>query len=100
MTRLFPKSETFALVDQLNRAVVSIPSNIAEGFDRKSPKEYLQFLQVAYGSSAETETQLTIALKLHYISSDVHFKLEEELIVIRKMLHKLIISIRTSLSKD
>lgn len=95
ITKSFPKTEIFALTDQINRAVVSIPSNIAEGFDRKSNKEYLQFLQIAYGSSAEVETQLIIASRLGYISKENFNNLDEELIVIRKMLHKLIIVLRS-----
>lgn len=88
---IFPKSEAFGLRDQIRRAAVSIPSNIAEGFDRKSQKEYVRFLRIAYGSSAEVETQLTIAQRLHYLSGDCSEKMQAMLTEIRKMLHKLIL---------
>jgi len=56
-----PKEETYALSDQMRRAAASIPSNIAEGANRKTTKEYIQFLYIALGSAAELETQLIIA---------------------------------------
>ena|SRR5579863_3943054 len=63
-TSSFPDSERFGLTNQLRRAAVSIPSNIAEGYGRASRGEYIQFLGHARGSSYEIETQLTIARKL------------------------------------
>ena len=63
----FPKEERFRLCDQLGRAVVSIPSNIAEGNGRESKSEYARFLGIARGSLYETETQLEIAKRLGYI---------------------------------
>ena len=69
-TESFPKQEMFGLISQLRRAAVSIPSNIAEGFRRKTNKEKLQFLRIAYGSGAEIETQLVIANKLRYLNDD------------------------------
>lgn len=64
LVALFPKEETYGLSSQIKRCVVSIPSNIAEGFNRKSKKENSQFISIAYGSSAELETQLLIAKEL------------------------------------
>lgn len=64
LTNEFPKSEVYALSSQMQRAAISIPSNIAEGHSRKNLKEYIQFLHIAYGSSAELETQLIIAKEL------------------------------------
>jgi len=58
ITKDFPKSETYALVDQIRRASLSIPSNIAEGHSRQHKREFKQFLFVALGSLAELETQL------------------------------------------
>lgn len=66
-TDRFPKSELFGLSSQLRRAVVSIPSNIAEGQGRNSAKEFVHHLAIAYGSLMETETQLQIAANLGYI---------------------------------
>ncbi len=63
-----PKEETYALSDQMRRAVVSIPSNIAEGNGRESEKEFLRFLSIAQGSNAEIETQLLICSRLGYLS--------------------------------
>ena len=66
----FPKDERFRLCDQLSRAVVSIPSNIAEGNGRGSKKDYAHFLSIARGSIYETMTQLEIAVNLGYLSKD------------------------------
>lgn len=64
LTGNFPKSELYGIVSQIRRAAISIPSNIAEGYGRKSTKEYSQFYSIAYGSALELETQLIIAKKL------------------------------------
>lgn len=62
----FPKSEMYVLSDQMRRAAVSIPSNIAEGYERQSTAEYIRFLTIARGSKAELETQLMICEKLNF----------------------------------
>jgi four helix bundle protein len=67
ITRTFPSDETFGLVSQMRRAAVSVPSNLAEGAARTSPKEFAQFLSVARGSLSELETQLLIAEEIEYI---------------------------------
>ena len=67
LMKVFPADERFRLCDQLNRAVVSIPSNIAEGNGRESKAEYARFLGIARGSLYETETQLEIAKRLGYV---------------------------------
>ncbi|OIQ30642.1 MAG: four helix bundle protein [Bacteroidetes bacterium MedPE-SWsnd-G2] len=67
VSSVFPDSEKFGLTNQIRRAVVSVPSNIAEGSARKSDKELLQFISIALGSLAEVETQLLIAKLLKYI---------------------------------
>ncbi len=86
ITESFPNSELFGLTNQLRRAAVSIPSNIAEGAARTSQKEFNQFLSVALGSSAEVETQLLIALNLQFISKDEYKELTVKIDDIRKML--------------
>lgn len=69
LLKFFPVEEKFALCDQLRRAVVSIASNIAEGSNRNTNKEFIQFLYIALGSASEVETQLIISKRLKYISS-------------------------------
>jgi four helix bundle protein len=68
LTRDFPKQELYGLTNQLRRATVSVPSNIAEGQARTHLKEYLQFLSTAKGSLAEVQTQLEIAARLEYLT--------------------------------
>ena len=68
--RTFPPEERFALCDQLRRAVVSIPSNIAEGFGRDTHKDFAHFLSQARGSLYEVETQLEVAVRLGYMTPD------------------------------
>ncbi len=69
-TKLFPKDELYGLTNQLRRAAVSVPSNIAEGQGRLSPGEFRQFLGTARGSLLESETQVMIASRLGYISGE------------------------------
>ncbi len=71
-TDTFPKSEVYALSNQLQRAAVSIASNIAEGSSRSSEKDFAHFLEIAIGSAFEVETQLTIAQRRGYISKEVY----------------------------
>ena len=82
----FPKVETFALSDQLRRAVVSVPSNIAEGSGRYSIREKIHFIEIAYGSLTETLCQLDIAHDLGYISDKEFTEEKERIEVIGKQL--------------
>ena len=66
----FPNFEKYALCDQLRRAIVSVPSNIAEGSGRTSLKEQIHFIEIAYGSLMESYNQLIIAVDLNYINDD------------------------------
>jgi len=70
LTKRFPKDETYGLTNQMRRAAVSIPSNIAEGQGRDSTKEFLHHLSIAYGSLMEVETQILIAENLNYLNKD------------------------------
>lgn len=88
VTASFPKEEIYGLTNQLRRAAVSVPSNIAEGAGRQTMKEFVHFLYVAAGSLSELETQIIIAEKLGY-QSDIE-SLITRVIGIRKMLHGLI----------
>lgn len=70
LTKKLPKEERFSLTDQLRRAAVSIPSNIAEGSGRMSVKEQAHFMSIALGSVYEVETQLIICTEVDYLSQD------------------------------
>lgn len=70
LIKFLPREETYALSDQMRRAAVSIPSNIAEGQGRSSTKEFVNFLAIARGSQTELETQLQICIRLKYFSEE------------------------------
>jgi len=70
VSRRLPKHELFGLAAQMNRAAVSIPSNVAEGAARHTTRDYIRFLYIARGSSAEIDTQLRLAEELGYLSGD------------------------------
>jgi four helix bundle protein len=93
----FPAQERFGLTSQLQRAAVSIPSNIAEGAARKHTKELMQFLYVARGSISELDTQLEICLRLGYLEGSIHARFSEKLDEISKMLNGLIQSLAKKL---
>lgn len=86
LTQNLPKDELFALTNQIRRAAISVPSNIAEGYGRQSKKEYLQFLSVANGSVCEIETQLLLTVKIGYLSEEMINDTLQTLSEIGKML--------------
>jgi len=89
----FPTHEKFGLTGQLQRAAVSIPSNIAEGAARRNTRELLQFLYIARGSLSELDTQLEICFRLQYLEKPAYERLVLKLERISKMLSGLIASI-------
>ena len=89
-TENFPRQEMYSLVAQMRRSALSIPSNVAEGFRRYHNKEYKQFLYILLGSCAESETQITIAKELKYITGDKELELLERLDHICRMTSNLI----------
>lgn len=90
VTRQFPDTEKYGLVNQIRRAAVSIPSNIAEDCGRKTDKEFVHFLRIAFGSSSELETQLILSQRLNYLSPKDFKQTEQTLTEVRMMLNKLI----------
>lgn len=85
----FPKFEKYALCDQIRRAIVSVPSNIAEGSGRRSLKEQIHFLEIAYGSLMETYNQLLIAIELTYITKESVEAIKPSIDAVAKMLNGL-----------
>jgi four helix bundle protein len=99
ITKEFPKEEKFGLTSQIRRAVVSVPSNIAEGYGRKTTPEYIQALYVAYGSNCELETQIMLSGDLGYISAEDMKKLKEGIGEVERMLKALIKSLENKIKK-
>src|SRR3972149_309713 len=92
-TRSFPKEEIYGLVSQMRRAVISIPSNIAEGQSRSSTGEFRQFLGISRGSLAELETQIEVAGRLKYLTPQQLEILLQDCTEIGKMLNGLMRSL-------
>lgn len=90
LTRILPKEEIFGLTSQMRRAAVSIPSNIAEGRNRGSKKDFRQFLIIAFASANELETQLLITKNLDYTTDQQSKQVEALLIEVCKMLSSMI----------
>jgi four helix bundle protein len=89
LTRSFPRSEVYGLASQIQRAAVSVPSNIAEGHTREHTKEYLQHLSIAQASLAELETQLEIATRLKYVSAQDSLPIAERVGSLGRQLYAL-----------
>ena len=90
VTATFPKEEIYGLTNQMRRAAISVPSNIAEGSARKSNKEFIQFLHIALGSCVEIETQLIISNNLEFMNDESFLELDKERDEIGRMLFGLI----------
>lgn len=94
LTLKFPKEESYGLSLQMKRAVVSIASNIAEGAGHSSNKEFNRFLEIAYSSTCELDTQLILSHDIHYINDVELTEGENKIIEIQKMINGLIKSIK------
>lgn len=100
LLKQFPKEEQFALCDQIRRAVISVPSNIAEGMGRIGNTEQARFLEIAYGSLLETQCQLEIAYELGYITKEEFENIDNAIEAIGKMLSKLRLKRKDPLSPN
>jgi four helix bundle protein len=96
-TRGFPRDESYGLTNQIRRAAVSVPSNIAEGKGRISKREYLQFLSTSRGSLLELECQLEIAHNLGYLDDSTFGPLSAQTSEVGRILNGLISAIRKRL---
>ncbi len=97
MTRQFPKEERFSLSNQIQRAAVSIPSNIAEGSSRKSDKHFITYLENALGSAYEWETQLIVAKEIGYIEGKEFEDLEMKIRNLQGKINRFIEKLEKSL---
>ncbi|WP_315545683.1 four helix bundle protein [Prevotella koreensis] len=99
VVKCFPIEDRYALSDQLRRAIVSVPSNLAEGLSRYSRKEQLHFMELSYGSLMEVMCQIEISKSLGYINEELFYSIESDIIVIAKQLSGLRKSLQASLNK-
>ena len=93
-TKKIPKEEMYGITNQIRKAAVSIPSNIAEGAARNHSKEFIQFLYISLGSISELETQVIISLNLGFLIQDDSIKIQNELTELRRMILGLIRSLK------
>ena len=93
LTKTFSPDERFGLISQMNRCVISVSSNIAEGCGRNNPKEFRQFLGIAQGSACELESQLIISNKLEFVTDKDLEILTVKLNHIQNMINKLILTL-------
>lgn len=89
ISNTFPPNERYALCDQLRRAIVSVPSNIAEGSGRRSAKEKVHFIEIAFGSLMEAYCQLDIAFDFNYISAETHKAAKSKFYDVSRLLNAL-----------
>jgi len=95
-TKKFPKEEVYGITSQLRRAIVSIPTNIAEGCGRGSDKDFAKFAQISIGSASESEYLILLSNELGYIEEDVSDHLIEKVCEIKRMLTSLIKNLHKS----
>jgi four helix bundle protein len=96
----WPKEERYALTNQIRRAAVSVPSNIAEGNGRRTTKDYLRFLDMAFGSLMEVDTQVCIATRRNYITAEQESDLLTFIERIGKMLNALMSSLERKMARE
>lgn len=94
LTKSFPTDEKFGIVSQINRAIVSVPTNIAEGWGKESTKNYVQFLRISRGSLMEVETLLLISKNLNYIKEQDYLEISKQMDEVGKILQGLIKSVK------
>ncbi len=93
ITGFFPKDEMYGLTSQMRRSAVSVPSNTAEGYGRKTTADYIRFLYIAYGSLCELETQIMLAGDLNYLDDGKLEGLKANISEVERMLKALISSL-------
>lgn len=98
VTKAFPKEELFCLVTQLRRAVISIISNIAEGFSRQFPKEKIQFYFQALSSLTEVQNQIIASKDIGYLTPDLFSKIFDQTTMVSKILNGLLKKVREDLN--
>jgi len=96
VTKEFPKEERYCLIDQMRRAVISITSNIAEGFSRKSSKEKSQFYKMTQGSLLELQNQLIISRDIKYLNKEDFSKIADQTVIVHKLINGLLKATRVS----
>jgi four helix bundle protein len=96
ITKQFSKEELYSLTSQIRRASVSIPSNIAEGSGRDSAKDFSRFLSISNGSASELVTQLELAVRLKFITSDELETVQKRIDYVQNMIYKLQVSLKTN----
>ncbi|MDI3521621.1 MAG: hypothetical protein PWR04_1609 [Anaerophaga sp.] len=92
-----PQVENFGLVNQIQRSVVSVPSNIAEGYGRNQTRDFIRFLQISLGSLFELQTQMEICYRLNYIDKKEYAIFHKNSVEIAKMLNSLINKLKLSI---
>lgn len=97
-TTTFSGNEKYGLTSQINRSVVSIPSNIAEGAGRNSDKEFTQFLSIALGSAFELETQIILASTFVFLTKEQYEEISNQVVKVQKMINGFRISLLNKIS--